>query len=217
MSGFEQLAKIATFRPLSSWPGARARKREASRFDASWSDTVELLVRELRMLKAKQTIIEIDGLAERDLRLDGLPRANARPGVGVVLSFQSTHGPLRYACDTFVAPSYRRKLEPWQHNVRAIALGLEALRKVDRYGITERGEQYRGFLALEAGDGSSTHLTYDQAVAVLRRHAKRNADEVSDLDRVIRLAKINAHPDRHGGDHSLYDEVLDAEEAVVRR
>lgn len=35
----------------------------------------------------------------------------------------------------------------WQHNVRSIALGLESLRAVDRYGITRRGEQYAGFRA----------------------------------------------------------------------
>jgi len=35
----------------------------------------------------------------------------------------------------------------WQHNVRSIALGLQALRAVDRYGISRRGEQYSGFRA----------------------------------------------------------------------
>lgn len=33
----------------------------------------------------------------------------------------------------------------WRHNVRSIALGLEALRAVDRFGISRRGEQYAGF------------------------------------------------------------------------
>lgn len=33
----------------------------------------------------------------------------------------------------------------WKHNVRSIALGLESLRAVDRYGITKRGQQYAGF------------------------------------------------------------------------
>lgn len=37
--------------------------------------------------------------------------------------------------------------EFWQHNIRSIALGLEALRAVDRYGISRRGEQYAGFRA----------------------------------------------------------------------
>jgi hypothetical protein len=35
----------------------------------------------------------------------------------------------------------------WQHNVRSIALGLAALRAVDRYGISRRGEQYAGYRA----------------------------------------------------------------------
>jgi hypothetical protein len=43
----------------------------------------------------------------------------------------------------------------WQHNVRSIALGLEALRAVDRYGITRKGEQYAGFrAALSAGSAA---------------------------------------------------------------
>lgn len=42
----------------------------------------------------------------------------------------------------------------WQHNVRSIALGLGALRAVDRYGISRRGEQYSGFrAALTSGSG----------------------------------------------------------------
>lgn len=45
--------------------------------------------------------------------------------------------------------------EDWRHNVRSIALGLEALRAVDRYGITRKGEQYAGFrAALTAGSAA---------------------------------------------------------------
>jgi hypothetical protein len=33
----------------------------------------------------------------------------------------------------------------WQDNLRAVALGLEALRRVERYGIAQRGEQYAGW------------------------------------------------------------------------
>src|SRR5690606_5164123 len=83
---------------------------------------------------------------EDDIRLDGLPRANARPGhQGVVLAFDSKYGPLKYATDTF---------DRWQDNLRAIALGLESLRRVDRYGITKRGEQYTGWRQLPAGGES---------------------------------------------------------------
>jgi hypothetical protein len=63
-----------------------------------------------------------------------------------VLSFESTYGPLMYATDKFTI---------WRDNLRAIALGLEALRKVERYGITRSGEQYTGFRALEASSSTT--------------------------------------------------------------
>lgn len=43
----------------------------------------------------------------------------------------------------------------WRHNVRSIALGLEALRAVDRFGISRRGEQYAGFRAALPARASS--------------------------------------------------------------
>src|ERR1700675_3855774 len=84
-------------------------------------------------LDAKKLVFQID-VRESEIRLDGLPSARARPNdPAVIVSFDSKHGPLRYFCDQFT---------DWQDNIRAIALGLEALRKVERYGITHRGEQY---------------------------------------------------------------------------
>src|SRR3989304_1838427 len=41
-------------------------------------------------------------------------------------------------------------------NLHAIALGLEALRAVYRYGITSSGEQYAGWAALPAGEDLAT-------------------------------------------------------------
>jgi hypothetical protein len=82
------------------------------------------------------------GYRDADLRLDGMPRANARMlHDAVALSFESKWGPLRYETNEFVARGYRGG-EGWQQNLRAIALGMEALRKVDRYGVSKRGEQY---------------------------------------------------------------------------
>lgn len=90
-------------------------------------------------------MLEVD-LREQDLRQDGLPRAGRTVrSPGVVLSFEATHVPnkphLRYEVAEFTH---------WQDNVRAVALGLEALRAVDRYGMTRRGEQYAGWRQLEA-------------------------------------------------------------------
>ena len=111
---------------------------------------MNLLKHELERLQASNVVIEMD-LTEVDIRRDGLPRNNARPTTPrVCLSMDSPYGPLRYPCDTFLS---------WQDNVRGIALALEALRKVDRYGVTKRGEQYTGWKALPASRGSCSRPT----------------------------------------------------------
>lgn len=130
-------------RPISTFPAEFTTGRMTnSPFRSGWMATMELLERELEKLGARSAVIEL-ALMEGEIRLDGWPRAGARPThPGVVVSFDSRHGPLRYGTDAF---------HYWQDNVRAIALGLEALRKVERYGIGKRGEQYQGWRQLTAG------------------------------------------------------------------
>jgi hypothetical protein len=133
---------VVVTRPIVLWPHQETRGRRRSQFKAPWMDTVALLEREVGMLGGRQAVMQI-AITEEDLRLDGRIRANARPThPGVIVSFESRHGPLEYATDVF---------DDWQDNVRAIALGLEALRRVDRYGIAKRGEQYRGWKIREHG------------------------------------------------------------------
>lgn len=173
------------FRPLPIWPHEHTRPRRSRyTFKAAWSDTLSLLDRELQHLGAEAVVIQAD-FAEADIRLDGMPRANARvpSHPGVIVSFESKVGPLQYATDAH---------EWWQHNVRAIALGLEALRKVDRYGITRNHEQYTGWKQLTAGDGSPTSA--EQARLLLQE-----LTGWADVDpSTYRLALKMAHPD-HGG------------------
>lgn len=126
-------------RPIDQWPGEPTRQRQPSAFTAKWSNTLDILERELRELRAKDVVIQAD-VQPHQLRNDGMLRAEARPASPkVILSFESKHGPLSYPCDRF---------HDWQDNVRAIALALEALRKVDRYGVTRKAEQYKGWSKL---------------------------------------------------------------------
>jgi hypothetical protein len=63
---------------------------------------------------------------------------------GVEISFDSrAHGRQSFATDEY---------DDWQDNVRAIALSLEALRAVERWGVS-KGRQYAGFALLAAGPG----------------------------------------------------------------
>lgn len=125
--------------PIERWPLKATVGRKSSPFDSPWSATMDLLERELRALRARKVVLQMF-ITESDIRNDGWIYADARPKQpGVVLTLDSKYGPLSYPCDTFTS---------WQDNVRAIALALEALRKVDRYGVTKTGEQYTGWKAL---------------------------------------------------------------------
>lgn len=164
-----------------------------SRFDTTLGKTLNLLRRELEMLGATQIVVELD-VRDRDIRLDGYPRADSRPlSPAVAVSFKSKHGPLRYATAEYTT---------WQDNVRAIALSLEALRMVDRYGVSKRGEQYRGWKELAAGPVDPVTLvqTRDQAWEVICREGDLPLGASADIDEAIRRALLRAHPDRGGTD-----------------
>lgn len=192
-----------TIRPVSDWSNFTG-KPKRSNFDTPWPATEALLLREVRHLRGKDLVIEVD-VAESDIRLDGRIRAAARPSQpGIRVAFDSVHGPLTYSTDAF---------STWQDNVRAVALGLEALRKVDRYGITRRGEQYAGWKALPAGRSMpASHMTSDEALTVLRQQAARRVDVMGGeaTSYLWRQARRAAHPDHNGGDSSAWDLVEQA-------
>lgn len=193
-------------RPIDEWPGALTPddKRTFSPFTASWTDTVALLEKEVGMLAGHDATVVVQlAIAERDCRLDGWIRADARPAhPGVIVAFDSKHGPLRYSTDVHRGGGQWGKLPGWQANVRAVALGLEALRKVDRYGISRGGEQYRGWKAIPSTTGSSG------LVLLFRTVGETPAPDV-DVRSLYKRALIKAHPD-HGGTSALLAEVMDA-------
>lgn len=197
------------YRPLPAvWPsGARTPidDRRWGTFKAGWPATLELLERELRHLgvyPGDQVTIEA-GYQTWEIRQDGMPRANAKPNdPAVIVSFQSNHGPLRYGCDT-----YRRH----EANVRAIALALEALRAVDRYGVLKRGEQYVGNQGLPAI--GETSMTTHEARAFINAQAAGTATG-PDLQAAYRAAAKRLNPDVPGGDRALWDQLQRAKTAV---
>lgn len=231
-----------TYRPIGhDWPGKRtpsyartnSRFRRAGRYEGSgdgrrwtpggsvpWNETLGLLDKELRALEAKKLVFQLD-LSESDIRLDGMPSARARINdPAVIVSFDSKHGPLRYFCDQFT---------DWHDNIRAIALGLEALRKVERYGITHKGEQYAGWKQLGAGSGTMENVILvfagpdDAARFMVEKagHDGRGVEESIKLvlvqkafrDQVFRLAAKKLHPDT-GGSQADYETLVEARRIV---
>jgi len=195
-----------TYRPLPAiWPsGKRTQYRERSRFRTGWNETLALLETELRHLGVRfdATIVIEAGYSEGEIRLDGLPRRDARPhDPAVVLNFDSKYGPLRYGCDTYTSHD---------DNLRAIALALQALRAVDRYGVTKRGEQYTGWKALP-----ETTLSKQQAEEFIRMTiAPVEIDFATiDLTRAYRLAARRLHPDVTGA-RQQWDQLQRAKEVL---
>lgn len=155
-----------TTRPLTDRTWLNPRGRGPSRFTSTWVDTEDLLMREIDMLGGKHVAIGVD-VSEVDFRLNGELRARARAASPAIeVAFDSKHGPLLYRCDSYEGGPYYNKMESWQHNARAIALTLEALRAVDRHGSSHSGEQYKGFKAIESGR-SSGFSSVPEAVAWL--------------------------------------------------
>lgn len=220
-------------RPIEVWPGRMTPPdaRRASPFrtkdpsspygwgrkDVPLGDTLALLERELRELGVRHEAILQVAVRERDIRLDGQVRADARPDhPGVILNFTSRHGELSYACDTFTT---------WQANLRAIAKGLEALRLVDRYGIGE-GRQYTGYRAIGAGTPMPpATMTVEDAARFLIDHGEwgstpATVDEFLDglgpevVTAYYRNAAKKLHPDA-GGDPDLFKRLTEARDLLL--
>jgi hypothetical protein len=183
------------FRPLDRWPLPSTpadKRRGPSTFRTHWNSTLDLLEREPGYLGARDIVIEV-ALDPSDIRIDGWPRANAREPrhPGVAISFESKHGPLRYLTDAHTL---------WRHNVHGIALGLQALRAVDRYGITHRAEQYKGWAALPPGTDAALSVLFDIIGEMPR------ALDNGEREKLYRRALRAAHPDS-GGNRELFDRV----------
>jgi hypothetical protein len=219
-----------TCRPIERWPG-RLRtddQRLALPFRATWTDTVRLLETELAALGVDSAAVQV-AVTERDLRRDGWIKADAKPAhPGIIVTFDHPrHGPLSYPCDTFAGGSAYgrgsgwRDIPGWQANTRAVALGLESLRKVDRYGIASHGEQYTGWRQLGAGIATpAAQMTVEEAARFIGEHAhwhdQRDPSIIVDPDvlRVAyRAAAMALHPDT-GGDDELFKRLDEAKRII---
>lgn len=191
-----------TLRPIGTWTRPETRSRQRSQFSAHWSATLELLDREIFHLghgrRHPDSVLQI-ALRDQDFRIDGMPRANSVPShPGVILNIESTKGPLSFPCDKFTR---------WQDNLRAIALSLEALRKVDRYGTTPGNEQYQGWRAIEATPANGFPTAAEALAFLANTAAWHRPPAPAEAAVIYRRARAEAHPDRNSGVRALWDRV----------
>jgi hypothetical protein len=147
----------ARFRPLLNWTRVPKLGMRGSDFRTGYSKTLDKLEYELAKLRAKDVLIEA-GFSLDALRNDGWPRSGTSPRhPGVVLYFKNADGAMEFPCGTY---------HKFEANLHAIALTLENLRAIDRYGVTLGHQQYRGFLAIEA----PKQMTVEDAAAFVARN-----------------------------------------------
>lgn len=222
-----------TYRPIDVWPGELrpAHKRVASPFSAPWASTLEVLEREVDALgkggwRGANAVIQL-AVPEGAIRQDGLLRAGRKPPEhpGVILTFDGPDGPLRFSCDRFRGGVRGETVDGWRSNARAIALGLEALRKVERYGLGTGTEQYRGFQALPPGTPMpAAKMTRDEAADFIARQGYPTAgyfpaviadllDDPTYRATLYRKAAAKLHPDA-GGDPELFRRLTEARDLL---
>jgi hypothetical protein len=169
----------ATWRQLAVWPYPPAPKSSVT-FRADWSQTIRNLGEEIERIKGSAVLIGIVA-DDSQFLLDG----SVKPGFktthpGVEVSFDTPdRGRLAFHTDAFGTV---------QANLRAISNGLEALRAVDRYGITSGNEQYAGFAQLSPGGPDPLR-------------GKRLVDEAGSLAKALKTH----HPDQGGSAAAFAD------------
>lgn len=219
-----EVVLAVNFRPLEQRLELPRGGQKRSPFSGSFTDTLNRLEREMDLLRAKDIVIQID-TALSDIRNDGWPRSTAKVNShGVVLTFASSHGPLSYRCNTYIG---------WEQNLRAIAMTLERLRAIERYGAVKGGQQYRGWSQLPPGSNGNGPIqagewaNVEQAAKFLWITAgwpeeqleavqfRRAVTDAKILDGVYRDAAKEAHPDK-GGTNDLMSKVNRARDFIEK-
>lgn len=197
--------------PIARFSGAAPRafaQTVRSPFRAADASTFRLLQKELDHLDATDRALFVC-VDETQFRRDGRPSKNAvTTSPGVVLEFTSRGQTFAYVADRFSSQ---------MENLRAIALTLEHLRAVDRYGLTGDRQQYAGFLAIEAAtvepEGFATaDDAYTWLLVVTGSEGIPGRPKAAML---LRKAQRIAHPDM-GGDPYTFQRVALAE-SVLRK
>lgn len=182
--------------PWTTWPRAKTLNRPfKSPFTRPYARTCDLLVYELERLKVEECVIQLSGVVRGGQYKSGLPletlRTESEPGV--ILEFTRKGKPLSLPCDHF---------RTWQDNLRALALTLEHLRGADRYGVTQSGEQYRGWEALPppGAPAAEQAMTLERALDIIAKWSRVPQHLIREIPSVreaaIKEARRAAHPDK---------------------
>lgn len=178
----------AIWRPLPAWPYAEGRRLAGDRFRSGWEGALALLEAEIERLKGDEVVlgVVVDAGA---IGFSGQLKAGSRTRFGhrgVEVSFElPRRGRVVFHTDAY---------DTVTANLRAVGLGLEALRAVDRHGVTTAGEQYAGFALLGPGPAALPAGVYRRGSAAELERGRQLVAAAGSIE----AALMANHPD-HGG------------------
>jgi hypothetical protein len=165
-----------------TWAYPPGRRMTGDRIRSGWDAALGLLEEEIARLKGSDVVLGVVA-SEDQIGFSGNHKAGGRTAFGhrgVEVSFDTaSRGRLVFHTDAY---------DDVTANLRAIGLGLEALRAVDRHGITSSAEQYAGFAMLPPGGPDPARVRQlVEAAGGMREAEKRH------------------HPDAGGDQRDLVD------------
>jgi hypothetical protein len=189
------------------WPEGWKRTQPAFRRRPQFATRLGMardsLLRELRLLGARQGDVVIT--SDLPVRLDGMPYASGRPvdpGIAVYWRQPKADGyqDRVMACDRWIEPG---------GNMRAIALSIETLRGLERWGSSSLVDRaFEGFAALP----SVAAIDWRQELGI---DPRRPVVSVADARDFYRTRARELHPDA-GGDPEAMVRLNQAWEAAQR-
>jgi len=208
--------RVFTLEPVGEWPGELTDRRQVANFRTPGktanghyigpqrvplAKTMRELATEFEQMKATDPRLLL-AVTSVDLTLDGRLRAGRKPWhPGVILVLTTPKGEQRYPSDQYTH---------WEDNLRAIALTLNALRGVSRWGVGADQQAYNAFLAIESSAIAVPPTPFTREPASIRAWL---LDLLEDDDRsvtlsdptvkLLRRAQRATHPDQ-GGDAAQF-------------
>lgn len=196
-------------KPIITWPGRRNENPISSPFRSTYSQTVNLIDTELDHAKAVNDSWFIQMFVRpEDIRNDGELRSKAKPAApGIIFTFERFTGEgqktaaVSFPCDRFW---------DWKDNLRAIALSMQALRRVERYGVFKYADIINR-LGLPEASGSTSRF---DAAAFISKHSGVSESDILDrgmINIAFKRAAVKLHPDNlHNGSEELFRQLTEA-------